>query len=534
MEDENDQLISLGIEPITDGNPAGVFDRDDPALEELQEEISKLDMNGLNAVAWDKVQELATDILKNKNKNFVVAGYLALASAQREKIKGLDRGLRMLTYMAEHFWEEGYPPAKRERARVNSANWVLERCTSMIEEVEVGGGNASSIISLSEGLDRFADIYGTKATKEGLEITAFLRPLREKKRDADYLIKQSTEHADTTPNQNSEEAAAVPTSQVAAPAMAAAPAATLPTNKGPEFDKAVSDFRTNMLDFAKAMRTADIRDPRSYLIQRTAQWLTITSLPAANKSETLLPPPTDEAFNSLDLMESSENYELLINQAETMAQDYLFWLDPQRYVANALGKLGAEKAVLSVVAGLRNYLASYPQILELKFQGGKPFVSEPTRLWIDEVVLASEETGTTGGGDEVATEIKTQASQARKLAAGGKVAEAAKLLDEGMSLATNQRDQFRWALAKAQLCTDAGLAEAAVHIVVGLEDMAAEHDLEQWEPGLATLHSKTVLHALSKLPPESEMLGLGQIKDLRKKHSESIYRLNMQLALEIM
>ncbi len=538
MENTQDEIIALGIEPVPGAEAAGEFDRDDPALEELQEEVSKLDMDGIKAVAWDKVQEQATEILKNKNKNFVVGGYLALALAQQQKIQGLERGLNMLTCLAENFWDDGYPPARRERARINSANWVLERCTSLIEDLEVNGGNAANIISLSDTLDRFAEIYGAKATKESLEITSFLRPLRDKKRDADYQVKQAAEkeaasNADNTEPPKAEEGQQ-PTTAQAAPSMAAAPTAPLPTAKGPELDKAISVFRANMLEFAKAMRNTDIRDPRSYLIQRTAQWLTVASLPAANKGETLLPPPSDEVFNSLEMMESSENYELLINQAEILAQDYLFWLDPQRYTANALGKLGAEKAVSSVIAGLRNYLTTYPQILELKFQGGKPFASEPTRLWIDEVVLASEDAGPTGGGDEVAAEIKNHAGQARKLAAGGKIADAAKLLDDGMANATNQRDQFRWALAKAQLCTDAGLAEAATHLVLGLEDRAADHDLESWEPGLATLHSKTVLNALSKLPPESEMLNLNRVKELREKHSECIYRLNMHSALAIL
>ncbi len=538
MEDAQDEIIALGIEPIPGAEAAGEFDRDDAALEELQEEVSKLDLDGIKAVAWDKVQEQATDILKNKNKNFVVGGYLALALAQQQKLQGLDRGLKMLTCLAENFWDDGYPPARRERARINSANWVLERCTSLVDELEVNAGNAASIVSLSDTLDRFADVYGAKATKESLEITSFLRPLRDKKRDADFQIKQATEKEAEVSTDNTEtpqvEQGQQPTTPPASSDMGAASAAPIPTAKGPELDKAISAFRTNMLEFAKGMRNADIRDPRSYLIQRTAQWLTMASLPAANKGETLLPPPSDEVFNSLELMESSENYEQLINHAEILAQDYLFWLDPQRYVANALGKLGAEKAVASVLAGLRNHLTTYPQILELKFQGGKPFVSEPTRLWIDEVVLTSEDSGAAGGGDEVASEIKNLAGQARKLAAGGKIADAAKLLDEGMATATNQRDQFRWALAKAQLCTDAGLAEAATHIVLGLEDRAKGHDLENWEPGLATLHSKTVLNALAKLPPESEMLGLNRVKELREKHSECIYRLNMHSALAIL
>src|SRR5690606_27160902 len=84
----------------------------------------------------------------------------------------------------------------------------------------------------------------------------------------------------------------------------------------------------------------------------------------------------------------------LLAHAEGLTGRFLFWLDLQRFVATALDRLGAryEDAQRAVVAEVLVFVGQHPQVLELSFADGTPFVDEATRTWLE------EEQGKAGAG----------------------------------------------------------------------------------------------------------------------------------------
>src|SRR5262249_7456757 len=148
-----------------------------------------------------------------------------------------------------------------------------------------------------------------------------------------------------------------------------------------------------------ALRAADPGNALAYRFGRIGAWLEINQAPPADGGTTLVPSPPSGLRDTFDTMAAAENWLGVIQSADEAAAEYVLWLDPIRYMANAMDRLGAifinaKKTLLRETAVL---LMRVPTLATLSFSDGVPFADGQTKMWIDAEV-APLMSGGGGGG----------------------------------------------------------------------------------------------------------------------------------------
>ena len=227
--------------------------------------------------------------------------------------------------------------------------------------------------------------------------------------------------------------------------------------------------------------------------------------PASNGNQTMVPPPPLDRESHLNTLLTSQNWAMLLDEAESGLASARLWLDLHRYVALALAGLGYEKARDTVVAETVALVHRLPELLEREFNDGQPFASAATREWLAAAspsATSSTAVGVSAGGDSGAFEEGL--SEAHKLAVGGKLEDAVQKLTEIIqSEATLGRDRFRAKLAMANACAAAGSPALAEGILAGLSEEISHLRLEEWEPQMAEACYRSRYEALAAMANES-------------------------------
>jgi type VI secretion system protein VasJ len=207
-----------------------------------------------------------------------------------------------------------------------------------------------------------------------------------------------------------------------------------------------------------------------------------------------VPSPGDTA--QLAALRDGQQWLELLNTAEQMTSQYLFWLDLHRFVALALDNLGPAFAAAREVVGreVTYFVARMPILTSLSFDDGTPFADSATQTWLED---EARKWGAGGGGSAASAvasaedeEIAKRFVEAQQMVTGGKVADG---LASALALADRAADarmRFRARLSVGKMALDAAKHELArgmlEHLVVDVE----RHGLETWEPATcATLYS---------------------------------------------
>ena len=114
-------------QPINETEPAGTDVSFDPDYEQLESEIRKTESLAGEVTDWSEVVRLSTALLREKSKDFRVASYLVAGLFHVKNYPGLAEGLTAYQELAGRYWDNGYPPAKRVRARLNAWSWLSEQ-----------------------------------------------------------------------------------------------------------------------------------------------------------------------------------------------------------------------------------------------------------------------------------------------------------------------------------------------------------------------------------------------------------------------
>src|SRR5690606_13119794 len=116
----------IGENPVSPDKPAGDNARYDPAFEQLQAEVGKLENPAGGEVLWQNVVNLSRDILQTKSKDLLVASYFAYGMLQQQGYQGLLEGLGVIHSMCKAFWDGGMFP-DRPRARESALDWLIDK-----------------------------------------------------------------------------------------------------------------------------------------------------------------------------------------------------------------------------------------------------------------------------------------------------------------------------------------------------------------------------------------------------------------------
>ena len=493
--------------PIPGANPGGENARHDRRHEAIREEVAKLNRATSGEVDWKLVRDSGRALLEEQSKDFVIACYFAVASYVLEGIGGLVTGIAAISALLRDHWDDGFPPVKRLRGRINAIDWFVERVDSLGHLVpkEVGDTDFQLLSRAATDLqdlvfDRFEDeapsIYGLKETLGRIELSM-------------------VQHAPPTAEPAQPEA---PEAAAATADASAAPAEPKPAAPAPRVDLAVpSESMSNSDEVLKFLRTvggslhkaseaffkAAPSDPLSYRIARRGLYLHfIEAPPASNGNRTAVRPPPGDTEPHLNALLSSKDFATLLDQAESALGQYRLWFDLHRYVATALGGLGHDAARDTVVAETLSVVQRLPELLEREFSDGRPFASPETRQWLSASGFGSSSSAGDGGGSD---ELDQQLAEAQQLALGGKLEEAVKALSAiAGSQDVSGRDRFRAKLAMAKASAAAGAHRLADGILAGLSAEIEQFQLEEWEPKIAEACYRARYEALSAMGTQSE------------------------------
>ncbi len=518
------ELVKLGVQPIPGENPAGSSIEFDPAYETLRTEIQKLDSVNKDPLNWRMIIDTGSDILGTRSKHLVVAAYLTLALFEEFEYPGLACGLTICRDLAANFWDQMEPPVKRKRGRIETITWLAERCGKPAADLKPKREDKEALDTCAQCIK---DISAKLSEKLGNDAPSF--------GDLNRSIEKHV--ADLVAAAKAAEAAEA-AKKLQAAKIASGEIDELSTPE--DAKKLLKKIQSSTKQLCDFWRKQDPADPVPYRLMRAITWDPIKDVPPNTNGQTQIPAPPPDLATRFNELQQKSDWLNLAQAVENAFPNFALWLDLQRWLAQALAALGATHAAASdaVMGSLAAFLARVPNLPDLKFAGGNVmFASNETKIW-----LGSELKRFTVGGDgqgasrvattNVPTGLVEAAEDARRLVAGGKLAAALKLFQEGMAAAGEKRAHFIWRLEMARLCLDAGRAGVAIANLEVLESEIERHGLEGWEPDLCLQVYMALLSARRALLKDPKRATPDLALKTNQTH-ERLCRLNAAAALSL-
>jgi type VI secretion system protein VasJ len=480
------EAVKEWLEPVSAAAPTGANARYDADYEKLLGEMAKLDAPAGGAIDWPQVQKLGGGLLQKRSKDLLVAGYTSYAFfAAKRSLSGLLNGLVLMTEMLDRYWDGLFPEATKMKGRANALGWFLQRTTIALGSARVSAADRDTVEAMLFTAQRLTELARAKFAGAGPAFGSLLEALERLK------LQLPPEAPPPPPPSAAPSAAATATAQPATGATAAptatAAAPPAPPAAGEDIGSYLSGVGDALLATAANLRHANVADPLSYRLLRTAVWLRLSQLPANEANgRTSIPALPPALRTQLDTLAANAKYVELVEEAESALEQNRLSLDLHRYSARGLASLGtthdaARKAVVTEVAGLVRRL---PGIGELLANDGTPLADGQTRSWL-EVEVAAPATASGGGGGGVSDDTAGAVREAKTLFSNGKSAEGLALLQGKVQSAESGHARFRLRLELAKLCVAANQGALARALFAALAKECTMHDLDTWEPQLS-------------------------------------------------
>jgi len=498
-------LLSLGKNPINPDQPTGSDVRYEPEFEELQSEIDKLSSPSFSGgIEWQKVSDMAAFILAEKSKDLLVASYLAVSQVYIRQIEGLAVGLTVMHDLVDQFWDTLFPPKKRMRGRLGAVEWWIEKTGSALKNIKPEPLSDEKLNELNETLTLIDSIFN-KYLPEPPLLTSIQRYIE----SIPCLSEQKPEAGPPPPV---EEKAVSDLKSVEEKPQPVVPSETKTEPKQKALEPAALPFEPKEITteqdaqkvinwgFQKIHQAASFilgNNPMSvmgYRYRRIAAWSKVSSLPQATGGKTLIPPPAPYILKSLHDLRGSGNWNVLINSSEQNLTQFIFWIDLNRFVAEALislgeGHEGAHEAVCQETAFFMHRL---PGLDTLTFSDEMPFADPETKQWLKEIELKAGSATVEPvqmmefAEDKDRKDRMTETiEKAQGLVKKKKVVEGVTLIQQKLQNCFSQKEALSWRLVLCQILLGSKNKDMTLpHIEQILEDIE-RYQLETWDPQLA-------------------------------------------------
>ena len=445
---------------------------DDPVLEFLEDEVMKVGSLAHNDIDWHKVESEALKLLADRSKDLKVLGFLMLSLQRGGDGERFGLSLLLLHRVLDGWWEAAwpYPGAKGQRARKMLFTQMLQRAIKGVDglsfDASVGDGR-QFCLGLIDKLD-------AQAKEKDFPDDA----LFELKRAAEKLP-QLEQTSVSQPGGETRPVAASQTAAVAATKPAGsntASAALGSLTLDPGNERAT---RQSLLKVAELLTATEPDNPLGYQMRRYAIWQSITSLPPTRdgKRTDLAAVSADRVADYKEALDKAPDNELWQRIEQSLSVSP-FWLDGHWLSARAAVARGNNDCAEAIREALKAFVERLPQLTELTFNDGTPFLSEAAADWMFTVPVSAK--GSAGGASpwEQALEGAVELSRQNKLPA------ALELLEQGLADAREPRERYYWRLSTAKLLKETGLKTLAGQQIQDLKNQVQGLVLEDWEPGL--------------------------------------------------
>jgi type VI secretion system protein VasJ len=484
--EEVTEKVAPLVAPIAGANPAGADISYDTDFEAIKGEIDKLSSVDNVEPSWSRIEQLGKMLLTQRGKDLRVASWMTVAKVKEQNWSGFAEALVLCERLSRTFWDSMYPEARRARARLNAIAWMADMVNQHLINRDVSFADGDAIRTCDEVLkdldqlfaEKFGDAYPGPGQLRSL--------LRDKVRAIPEPVQQAPAAAPQAPSADQGTAPA----PVATVAVAAAPTSAA------DVETAVAANVESIVQAAAVLRGAEPSRAWAYELQRRAIWIAIQDPPPAEEGQRTYVPPPDEfpQRNLAELRDGSKWFELL-NAAEELTSQYIFWLDLHRYVATAMDRIGAQFLAAREAVGreVTHFVSRVPALSGLTFSDGTPFADSATKTWLDEEARKHG-----GGGGSAASaaasaedeEIAKRFQEAQKMVHEGKIADGLATALALADRAADARTRFRARLSVGKMALDAPKPELARAMLEHLLGDVEKYGLETWEPGTcATLYS---------------------------------------------
>jgi len=499
-------FLLLGKEPVNADQPVGSDVKYEPEFDDLQAEIDKLSSpSATESTDWKKVSNISSAILAEKSKDLLVASYFAVSRIYLNQLDGLGVGLAVYHDLIEKFWEDLFPAKKRMKGRINAVEWWIEKTENALLQTKPGPISSE----VKEGLEaHLNDIDTLLATY--LPDPPSLRPIQRALDNFRAVSEEPAAPAASQPENLPEPGAS---GQGIPQAVPSEPEQFKMSSEADAQKVLESGFAT--IGEAGSYLVANFSaSPLGYKYNRMAIWGPITDPPMTTDGNmTIIPAPDMQFSNTLKDLSAKEEFKNLLQAAESKVPELIFWLDLNRYVAEALTGLGDkyEGAREAVCQGTAFLLHRLPELSNFLFADGTPFADDETKEWIKGIGLGSmPETMApiaVSQQDAVGLESDSMAeviANAQKLAKKKKLKDAIELIQTHLRNSFSKRETLLWRLALSQILVSSKKVKLAIphleQILCDIEDFR----LEKWDPDLALNGLKAILAGF-KMHPDQEI-----------------------------
>ncbi|OQX20442.1 MAG: type VI secretion system ImpA domain-containing protein [Desulfobulbaceae bacterium A2] len=480
-------VLTLGLFPVSEENPAGEDIRYHPDFESLQAEVDKISLPSAagGAIDWAKISSMSAAILAKQSKDLLVAAYFAVAQLHLAGLPGLEAGLGVLTDLVTTFWETLFPQLRRMRGRVAALEWWIEKSESALGSVRHTVVDETVKARLLERCARIQDILAGYIPENCPDLAPVVRILE---------ALASTAAPPQSPAAAAVAAAPDPSPplkvQAAAPVT---PAVTAPPST--EVAVSVDSLLVSLRDHTLDLLEGEVSSTQPHRLLRLAVWAAIDAAPPVTDDDlTLVPAPEQHLSGMLRELESRGDWRGLVSAAENQLPQHIFWLDLNRFAASALRELGpaCQGAADSVALETACFVARHPELPTRKFADGTPFADGETRAWLEGIALTRG--GGSGPGSSAASHseggglpgrLQTMLQSAQALVREKTLAGAAADLGQEIRRASSRRERMLWQLTLFRIALHSKTTEL-LHSLVDqiMEDMEA-YQLASWEPEFA-------------------------------------------------
>jgi type VI secretion system protein VasJ len=405
-----DLLHDIRPDAPTGENPESSDDQDTMvAYMTVETEMSKLGDNDYG-LCVKNIQQL----LREKSKHLRLAVWLLIAWYRTENVNGFKKGLLLILELLRKYKDSLHPENAKQRSKIIQSLASEGRIKTM-EKTGLTSDNAGEFEEIGLIFAQLVDETQKQFADNPPKLTALEQIIRSKQAEAQKMKESPQKQQEEASSQRRSESApdrkpAARQSTASAPAATTSPTAgavqTTPTalTIQRENDAVVVLKRSLLFYFEDHTNgTANRKVPADasiYAMSRILRWSKLIMPPNKN-NVTQIEPPNQLKQAFIDKLVGGKDYNALIPEIEINfinRDEFLYWLDAQRYVIEALENRGSDTAdaAAEIKIQLSRLLNRMPDLPKLMFADNKtPFASSETRDWIGEEVQ-----GVFGGGKQ--------------------------------------------------------------------------------------------------------------------------------------
>ncbi|UCF63201.1 MAG: type VI secretion system domain-containing protein [bacterium] len=366
----------------------------------LETEISKYSGND-----YESCMHWARKIIGERSKHLRVTLWYLIAWFRKESLVGFKNGLMLLTELLKKYGEKLYPENTPQKTKIIQLLNTDTRI-KILEKIEVNADTAKDLIEIGQIFDILKSECQKLFPDSPPKLNQIQEIIEEKSNAAKAATKPSprSSEADTAGSAEKSSSSTAPVVREKQPAASStrSMSAGAPVELGTEIErekdaqillkKAILFYFQEGPDEAKKRKVPD--HPSVYGLSRMFRWGKL-NLPPNADNVTQIEAPNQPKQNLIMNLLNSKDFDTLIPEIEVNflnREDFLYWLDAQFYVVQALEQKGGSgiESSKEIKFNLARLLERLPALPKLLFKDKKtPFASKDTLSWIEDDVKLS-------------------------------------------------------------------------------------------------------------------------------------------------